>query len=59
MSEKRKQNKHKPTANSDEQSPSKRLGKEMRSWPDKTDVLGSYTGMAEGSQMPVQDVDDL
>ena len=24
-----------------------------------SDVLGSYTGMAEGSQMPVQDVDDL
>ena len=43
MSEKRKQNKRKPTANSDEQSPSKRLGKEMRSWPDKTDVLGSFS----------------
>ena len=59
MSEKRKQNKRKPTANSDEQSQSKRLGKEMRSWPDKTDVLGSYTGMAEDFEPPVQDADDL
>lgn len=58
MSEKRKQNKRKSNESREEQQ-SKRLGREMRSWPDKTDVLGSYTGMAEGSQMPVQDVDDL
>ena len=31
----------------------------MADEPQSTDVLGSYTGMAEGSQMPVQDVDDL
>ena len=58
MSEKRKQNKRKSNESREEQQ-SKRLGREMRNWPDKTDVLGSYTGMAEGSQMPVQDVDDL
>lgn len=27
--------------------------------PESTDVLGSYTGMAEDGERPVQDVDDL
>lgn len=26
---------------------------------DSTDVLGSYTGMAQNGEAPVQDVDDL
>ena len=30
-----------------------------RSDPDQTDVLGSYTGTAEGDPRPVQDADDL
>ena len=31
----------------------------MADEPDSTDVLGSYTGMAQDQQEPVQDADDL
>lgn len=57
MSEKR-QKKPCRTGTTDKKSGEK-LGKEMRNWPDKTDVLGSYTGMGEHREKPVQDVDDL
>ena len=31
----------------------------MADEPDSTDVLGSYTGMAQDEEPPVQDADDL
>ena len=48
-----------PKQNKSARQSAKQLSDEMRSWPDKTDVLGSYTGMGEGSEKPVQDADDL
>lgn len=32
---------------------------QMADEPESTDVLGSYTGMAQDGDDPVQDVDDL